>query len=126
MGEDPRLIPSPQSSTDEHLPNSQCSGWSGSRFAATAQRLSAFADSLIDPANEGDPFYHTIVLIHRYFNGCFSMITILSFIHFHAGNIQAAVIDLSSQTSPVLHEELEFDFRTVKGEDKDRSPYFSY
>jgi hypothetical protein len=53
------------------------------------------------------------------------MVTVLASIHFHAGNVRAATAELSNQTEPVLQEELEFDFRTVRGTGDERSAYFS-
>jgi hypothetical protein len=96
------------------------------RLIATTRRLNEFADSLIDPANEGDPFYQTVLSIHRYFGGAFSIVSILAAIHFHAGNVEAAVVYLSNQPNSVPHEELEFDFRSVNGTEQDRSTYFSF
>jgi hypothetical protein len=79
----------------------------------------------LDPANEGDAFYQTALAIHRYFSGRFSIVAVLSAIHWQAGNVRAAVSALIRQLGPGIREELAFDFRTVEGSAEERCAYFA-
>jgi hypothetical protein len=92
-----------------------------SRLTETAKRLVDFAESLLDPANEGDPFYQTAVSIYSYFGHRFSVVSILSAIHAHGGDVRATVFHLAGAAD--VAEDLEFDARTVSG---DRDAYFRF
>jgi hypothetical protein len=92
-----------------------------SRLTETAKRLSEFAESLLDRANEGDSFYQTVVAIYRYFDHRFSVASILSAIHAHAGDVRATVFDLTEAAD--VPEDLKFDAKTADG---DRDAYFGF
>jgi hypothetical protein len=92
-----------------------------SRLTETANRLSEFAESLLDPDNEGDPFYQTVVAIYRYFGHRFSVASVLAAVHARGGDVRAAVFDLAAAGE--VAEDLEFDARTVTG---DRDAYFRF
>jgi hypothetical protein len=124
-GATPEIIPPVESAT-KGLVNELNPSPAHSRLAETAKRLNDFAESLLDPVNEGDPFFQTVLKIYRFFGHKFSMLGILSALHSCAGDVEKTVAQLSETHPDHLPEDDTFDFKTLNCDQETTVRYFRF
>jgi hypothetical protein len=106
---------------DELAPNK-----APSRLAETARRLNEFAESLLDPKNEGDPFFQAVLGVYRFFDQKFSILGILSVLHMHAGDVLETVAALSRMDPKDVIVDETFELRSIEASNDDMARYFRF